>query len=51
MPHNITMKISKNNYMFAYKTLNKVKRLRAYERALVNVTNIVNIVCMDIYQY
>ena len=41
MAHKITVKISKNNYIQAYKKSKKVKRLRAYARALDTV-NIVS---------
>ena len=44
MAHKITVKISKNNYIQAYKKSRKVKRLRAYARALVYVANTVYIV-------
>ena len=44
MSHKITVNISKNNYIQAYKKSKKVKRLRAYARALVNVANTLNIV-------
>ena len=44
MAHKITEKISKSNYIQACKKSKKVKRLRAYARALVNVANTVNIV-------
>ena len=41
----VTVKISKNYYIQAYKKfLKKVKRLRAYARAFIYVANTVNIV-------
>ena len=50
--HNKNILKIKNSYLQAYKKSKKVKRLRAYARALVDVANTVNIVykvCMDIY--
>ena len=44
MSHKIKDKISKNNYIQAYRKSKKVKILRAYARALIYVANTVNIV-------